>query len=215
MILTPVALAFVSECPLGGFGAEVIANELHRIDFKLSALDLSRKFGVENLTKSPVLLWFYALLESGCDLGDRGAEFLGEALVSNSTLTCLRVVSGCHPAAFIFLRASRLPYTTGNDIKEAGARRIAEALQTNQSLKDLDLSGERTGHGWMCLCYRDCLPLSFSICDTFVSLCLLSYLTVLSFLISADNMIGAEGGKAFVEIVKLSTALLSLDLGRT
>ena len=90
---------------------------------------------------------FYVIMKStGNKIGDTGATSLSEELKSNTTITKLdlsrehkrntQITSINNPPFYILIKS------TGNNIGEAGATSLSDALKSNTTLTKLNLSGK-------------------------------------------------------------------------
>jgi hypothetical protein len=96
---------------------------------------------------------------SGNGIGGAGAASIAEALSSNTAITSVDLEGECRAGAGVFARARSFEVCGGrcrscvsaNDMRDAGAASIAEALKLNTTVTSVDLYCEcRAGAGVLC-----------------------------------------------------------------
>ena len=148
-----------------------------------------------NCIRQPISFFFRDHETTGNGIGERGAMSLGDVLKSNTTLTALdlscydkeKTTPKLHPSNNPF---SVLIKSTGNGIGETGATSLSDALKSNKSLTQLNLSGKYKRNNTQM---------------TFVNNLLFSILIK-----STGNNIGETGRASFVDALKLNTTLTQL-----
>jgi hypothetical protein len=147
-----------------------------------------------------------AVQENNC-IGDEGGKALGEALKVNTSVQILNLVSVFLLFLFVFvLRVFcccevwwRLTCAVqkDNDIGTEGGKALGEALKANTSVKILDLVS---------------VFLLFLLVFVLRVFCCCEELGRLTCAVQGSNFIGAEGGKALGEALKVNTSVQILYL---
>jgi hypothetical protein len=135
----------------------------------------------------------------GASIDDDDAVRLAAALKLNTTITRVDLYSECQARArcarsFEVCGGRCRSCVSDNDIGDAGAASIAEALKLNTTITSVNLGSEcRAGAG--ALCAR-----SFEVCGGRCRSCV------------SGNRIGDAGAASIAEALKLNTTIMSVDL---
>eukprot|EP00812_Abedinium_dasypus_P011919 NODE_545_length_1486_cov_445.815514.p1 GENE.NODE_545_length_1486_cov_445.815514~~NODE_545_length_1486_cov_445.815514.p1 ORF type:complete len:428 (-),score=147.61 NODE_545_length_1486_cov_445.815514:186-1349(-) len=156
---------------------------------------------VEAMKEDPCA--YKALRFTECDLGDRAAEALAEALKTNKTLEWLLLQGnnigddGAKALAEALKSNDTLKklFLDNNCIGSYGAKALAEALKSNDTLEKLYLGRNRIGSDG-----AEALAEALKSNDTLKTLFL------------GNNCIGSYGAKALAEALKTNKTLQILDL---